>query len=208
MGDLIWILSVSFARLRLWSYDIWLPDIFFLPLHTLNTYTPLPNSLRQNWLGAECSGWRGSSNTEYLCFSMFKSQSTVLFFFPYYYFYYIFFYSSFLRCAEIELLVRSSPYGGWLYLADFEESLPSYAQYDHAHFGRNSANKCHSLWGCIVFHLIFRYLLRAVLLKWWELTPTSESLRNVLSNDLWCLLPSDPNFVNGRKSFTGIINER
>lgn len=69
----------------------------------------------------------------------------LFFFFPYYYFHYIFFYSSFLRCAEIELLVRSSPYGGWLYLADFEESLPSYAQYDHAHFGRNSANKCHSL---------------------------------------------------------------
>lgn len=56
-------------------------------------------------------------------------------------FYCLLFHLSLLRCAEMELLVRSSPDSGWQYSADFEESLPSYTQYDQSHFGRNCANK-------------------------------------------------------------------
>lgn len=41
----------------------------------------------------------------------------------------------------MELLTRSLPDSSWQYFADFEESLPSYTQYDQAHFGRNCANK-------------------------------------------------------------------
>lgn len=51
-------------------------------------------------------------------------------------------YIIFKMCSS---LVRYSPDGGWLCLADFEESVPSYAQYDQVHFGRNSAKKCQSL---------------------------------------------------------------
>jgi len=56
-------------------------------------------------------------------------------------FYCILFHLSLLRCAEMELLVRSLLDSGWQYSADFKESLPSYIQHDQARFGRNCANK-------------------------------------------------------------------
>lgn len=66
---------------------------------------------------------------------------------------------SFLRCAEMELLMRALLDSSWQYSADFEESLTSYTQYDQAHFGRNGANyhavRCWSLWCYIMLHLIF-----------------------------------------------------